>query len=73
MEVVVDIDSMYYTEEYVQKFFRCSTLAALRVRRSRDKNHPPFRKFGRLVKYPKKEFHAWVSAQPLRGEAASVG
>ena len=49
----------YLTEEQVSEFLGVS-VRSMRTYRSEGKDHPPYIKVGRLVKYPTKEFFAWV-------------
>lgn len=55
----------FYTDEEVAQFLgvKKTTLAKMRCA---GRGHPPFKKFGRKIRYPKKEFHAWVNSQPIR-------
>lgn len=51
-------------DEYLSEEEVCDFLGVKRntmqARRSRGERHPPFVRFGTVVKYPRKEFHAWV-------------
>jgi hypothetical protein len=60
-----DILKDYYSEEEVCIFLGLNK-RSLQTKRSMGKNHPPFRKFGKTIRYPKKEFHRWSDSQELR-------
>jgi hypothetical protein len=49
----------FYSEEEMAEMLRISK-PTLQSRRSRGQNHPPFKKIGKVVLYPKKSFVAWV-------------
>lgn len=55
----------YYTDEEVAAFMLI-TKGSLAKKRCAGRGHPPYKKIGRQILYPKKEFHAWLNSQPVR-------
>lgn len=55
----------FYTDEQVAEFLGI-TKHSLAKRRCAGRAHPPFKKLGRKIIYPKKEFHSWLNAQPIK-------
>ena len=62
----------YFDEEEMARLL-CKAVPTLRSDRCRGRNHPPTRKLGRLVVYPKRDFWKWWEAQPLEREILGGG
>lgn len=61
-----ELSKDYFTEEEIAAFMGYKSIQSFRVAVSEGKSHPPFKKIGRLKRFPKKEFKAWESKVPLK-------
>jgi predicted site-specific integrase-resolvase len=58
------IKAEYLTEEEMAEILELS-VRTMRTYRTAGKDHPPFVKVGRAVKYPAKEFYIWLEKKKL--------
>ncbi len=63
----------YFTEEEMVNILKLKSVAALKSRRARGTNHPPYVEIGRTVLYPRRMFFQWVDGKAVIWEVRSVG
>lgn len=57
----------FYSEAEMASILR-KKRSTLQKDRSLGKNHPPYKKIGGIVLYPKKDFEKWMNDHPLHSE-----
>lgn len=62
----------YITEEEMARLLKLRSLSALKSRRQRGTNHPPYVEVGNEILYPKRMFLEWIRKQPVIWEVKSA-